>query len=484
MVAPVKHAGGMREDPRKRHMKANFAQKERAYKEMGRPRGGLGGPKRRGNKWDALKVLGGTLMDLDGTMGYGHMDRAAQGIQQRNAMMAEQAERERRQAMLTKYTDGLTPEQAQLAQLAPDQFLDAQVERAFAQPDPNEYGFMNVDGVGYRYDKRGGTMTAMTERHKKPPAPGMVRGPGGNWVYDANYLAGQERIRAAGRDSISFSASGEAPLYKPLEQYAPNQFIPRNHPLLEGEKIEPGMRFVGTGDPENPVAAVPITGSERERLDTESEQSKRAMDMTLQGMFGGFQKLDQNNEIRNPDRGIWANIVAYGKASAAGQEVGRMTGSDAQSIRDTIKGNAPTIVRAIMADPNISARAFDSDAELRFFLSGIADGTKDYWTNMALLDVLDQQFGSGTLIETAFSDTPEAIERIRGGNGQLFQQQVMGGLMGVMYDQNKGFDGWEAKQLKGYESPQQLAPPPNLPAEVLEVWEYLTPDQQALYTGG
>lgn len=100
-----------------------------------RPRGGLGGPKRRGNKWDALKVLGGTLMDLDGTMGYGHMNQAAQGIQQRNAMMAEQSERERRQAMLTKYTDGLTPEQAQLAQLAPEKFLDAQVEQAFAQPE-------------------------------------------------------------------------------------------------------------------------------------------------------------------------------------------------------------------------------------------------------------------------------------------------------------------------------------------------------------
>lgn len=91
MVAPVKHAGGTRGDPRKRHMKANFAQKERAYKEMGRPRGGLGGPKRRGNKWDALKVLGGTLMDLDGTMGYGHMNQAAQQIQDRRQLAEEEA---------------------------------------------------------------------------------------------------------------------------------------------------------------------------------------------------------------------------------------------------------------------------------------------------------------------------------------------------------------------------------------------------------
>lgn len=100
-----------------------------------RPRGGLGGPpKRKGRGWDALKVLGGTLMDLDGSMGYGHMDRAAQGIQARNAMMAEQAEEQRRQAMMQKYTDGLSPEMAQLAQLAPDKFLESRMQQAFAQP--------------------------------------------------------------------------------------------------------------------------------------------------------------------------------------------------------------------------------------------------------------------------------------------------------------------------------------------------------------
>lgn len=117
-----------------------------------RPRGGLGGPpKRKGRGWDALKVLGGTLMDLDGTMGYGHMNQAAQGIQQRNAMMAEQSERERRQAMLTKYTDGLTPEQAQLAQLAPEKFLESRMEQAFAQPAPKRT-FEGADGFHYYED--------------------------------------------------------------------------------------------------------------------------------------------------------------------------------------------------------------------------------------------------------------------------------------------------------------------------------------------
>ena len=141
MVAPVKHAGGMWGDPRKRHMKANFAPKERAYKEMGRPRGGLGGPpKRKGRGWDALKVLGGTLMDLDGSMGYGNMDRAAQGIQARNAMMAEQAEEEAREARFGKALEGLgmpgmgglSPEQMSfLYGVKRDGVMDARDERNF-----------------------------------------------------------------------------------------------------------------------------------------------------------------------------------------------------------------------------------------------------------------------------------------------------------------------------------------------------------------
>lgn len=214
MVVPAKHMGGMWGAPRKRHMKANFMPKERAYKEMGRPRGGLGGPKRRSNKWDALKVLGGTLMDLDGTMGYGHMNQAAQGIQQRNAMMAEQAERERRQAMLTKYTDGLTPEQAQLAQLAPEKFLDAKVEQAFAQPAGPEYQFMNIDGVGYRGDKREGTLTALTDRYIEPEAPVETWSPipppenmGGYW--ERNDVTGQtRRVAAPPSNGISIDKDG------------------------------------------------------------------------------------------------------------------------------------------------------------------------------------------------------------------------------------------------------------------------------------
>jgi hypothetical protein len=58
---------------------------------------------------------------------------------QSDARRAAAEEEQRRQAMMQKYTDGLSPEMAQLAQLAPDKFLESQMEQAFAGPDGPSY---------------------------------------------------------------------------------------------------------------------------------------------------------------------------------------------------------------------------------------------------------------------------------------------------------------------------------------------------------
>jgi hypothetical protein len=185
-------------------LKANFAGSgmsgaypdPRMKKEAGaspqRPRGGLGGPpKRKGRGWDALKVLGGTLMDLDGSMGYGHMDRAAQGIQARNAMMAGQAEQQRRQAMMQKYTDGLSPEMAQLAQLAPDKFLESRMEQAFAEP-AQKRTFEGADGFHYYED---GSRVLPNVEAPEAEAPWYITDQG----VDPRYL----QVQAAGRNSTT-----------------------------------------------------------------------------------------------------------------------------------------------------------------------------------------------------------------------------------------------------------------------------------------
>ena len=128
-------------DPRYRHMKANFVPPNSAQSAPARPRGGLGGPpRRRGSGWDALKVLSGTLMDIDGSFGYGHRDAAMGGIQDRRAVEEQRRLKAQQDANFSKAMDnlgmsgmgGVTPEQLSFLYSAKrDGVSDARDERNF-----------------------------------------------------------------------------------------------------------------------------------------------------------------------------------------------------------------------------------------------------------------------------------------------------------------------------------------------------------------
>ena len=228
-----------------------------------RPRGGLGGPpKRKGRGWDALKVLGGTLMDLDGSMGYGHMDRAAQGIQARNAMMAEQAEQQRRQAMMQKYTDGLSPEMAQLAQLAPDQFLNAQVDQAFAAPAGPQ-----VVADGSALVGADGSVLYDNEVAPKAPATGMIPDGQGGWIYSPEYLNGQKAIRAAGRSqtTVNNMMGPDGQTYQSIGDVPEGQPVPVD--LLGGYKPDTGMFAVRSAESPGGFRMMPYEGGKVDRAD-------------------------------------------------------------------------------------------------------------------------------------------------------------------------------------------------------------------------
>ena len=79
--------------PRSRHMKANIVPPGSAQSAPARPRGAFGGPPRRRSGWDALKILGATMQDLDGSTGYGHRDLAMQGIRDRRTLAQNEAQK-------------------------------------------------------------------------------------------------------------------------------------------------------------------------------------------------------------------------------------------------------------------------------------------------------------------------------------------------------------------------------------------------------
>jgi hypothetical protein len=170
MVVDAKHMGGLRGNPRKRHSKANFADEAQALASRGaigarqhrakglplpgsqvpaRPRGGLGGPPKR--NWARTAALAmSALSELD-PANRGNTMLMRDRFNQLDSRRAAAEEQRRRQAMIQKYTDGLSPEMAQLAQLAPDKFLESRMQQAFAQPEPRRT-FEGADGFQYYED--------------------------------------------------------------------------------------------------------------------------------------------------------------------------------------------------------------------------------------------------------------------------------------------------------------------------------------------
>ncbi|MEO1660899.1 MAG: hypothetical protein AAFR51_07925 [Pseudomonadota bacterium] len=190
-------------DPRYRHMKANILPEDskmngrlegggpgRPQGAPARPRGAFGGPPRRkGRGWDALKVLGGTLMDLDGTMGRGNREAAMQGIRSRNEQMRLQQQEAERKAVMAKALKGLgipglenlSPEQMSFIYgMKRDGVADARDARNF------ERGVMESDrGFGFQ--------TERANRSDMESDRGFDRG-----------VVENDRTYAAGRDDAQY----------------------------------------------------------------------------------------------------------------------------------------------------------------------------------------------------------------------------------------------------------------------------------------
>ena len=162
MVVAAKHMGGLRGNPRKRHSKANFAgsgmsgadmavrdslagaypdprmKKERAYKEMQRPRGGLGGPPKR--NWGRTAALAmSALSELD-PANRGSTMYMRDRFDQSDERSRLRAEEEARKARFGKALEnvgmpgmgGLSPEQMSfLYGVKRDGVMDARDERNF-----------------------------------------------------------------------------------------------------------------------------------------------------------------------------------------------------------------------------------------------------------------------------------------------------------------------------------------------------------------
>ena len=108
-------------------------------------------------------------------------------------------------------------------------------------------------------------------------------------------------------------------------------------------------------------------------------------------------RLNELGAITNIEKTSIQNLAASLKSSPAGQAAGRMFGTTAQSVRQTINNLKPLIISDIKKSTGMSSRDMDSNRELQFYLQAVTNERSDIQSNMAALAVLSRAFGDGTI---------------------------------------------------------------------------------------
>jgi len=171
------------------------------------------------------------------------------------------------------------------------------------------------------------------------------------------------------------------------------------------------------------------------------ELAKGRMTTKLAQMTRHYVDLDSMGAILNVDKPTTENLMAALKSSGPGQFLGRITGSDAQSLRSKINKLKPLLMQDIRQATDMSARGLDSEKELEFYLQAATDEKTDIQSNMAAIVVLDESFGTGEVSEQIkeLTDTGD-IEQIR-----IVGQQILNGTPVV--ENQRGYDSLKSGQL-------------------------------------
>lgn len=137
--------------------------------------------------------------------------------------------------------------------------------------------------------------------------------------------------------------------------------------------------------------------------------AKKRMGANLAKLSNHFLNLDSMGAITNVDKGTMENIFAATRASTVGQSFGRITGSNAQSVRKSINNIKPLLLQDIRQSTDMGARGLDSEKELAFYLQAATDEKADIQSNIAAIVVLDEAFGDGAVAEQLRDLTDESL---------------------------------------------------------------------------
>lgn len=170
-------------------------------------------------------------------------------------------------------------------------------------------------------------------------------------------------------------------------------------------------------------------------------KGKQAFDDSLMQISGLYDKLQQGGAAVSSDNSMAKNAINYLASTSspdgmfsflpAGQTVGKMLGTPAQSIRNEINSALPLLLLDLKNATGMTAKQLDSDKDVAFIKQALTSPNLDYESVKNSLRNLSRKFGVGSLGGGApNTDVPAAP----------MDEAVTKVIDGVTYIQ--GPDGW------------------------------------------
>jgi hypothetical protein len=120
------------------------------------------------------------------------------------------------------------------------------------------------------------------------------------------------------------------------------------------------------------------------------------LDATLGSLANNYVELFNMGAATSSSRSPAQNVLARLGSSRVGQLIGEATGTEAQTIRQTIRNATPILMNTIRQAAEMGVRGMDSNKELEFYTQAVGDVTRPIESNLAALVVLDMAYGSQT----------------------------------------------------------------------------------------
>ena len=169
-----------------------------------------------------------------------------------------------------------------------------------------------------------------------------------------------------------------------------NRPAPQVQPLVA--IIDPVTKQQRLVERKDAVGMVPAgTGAKAEAV----EAGKTDVDNAVVTLKSALDSLNEGGGITSTDKGVLPNVGRWASTTGPGQLLGTMGGTVNQKNRDVIAQARPLLLRSIMQATGMSAKAMDSNAELKLWLSTATDPTKGYEANVEALNNIATKYGSG-----------------------------------------------------------------------------------------